>query len=457
MNANRTLPAQPRRRPIAADDGVTLVELLVAISIMIIILAGVAAGATSGLGLARTNSDRIVAANIADEQISDVRAMDFADIPQSTVTDTATRGAVTYTWTREAEMVFLGTVQSCETPSDGANANRLSYLRVIVEVTWPNMAGVEPVRSETIIDPPVADYDPYRGHLVVQITDRNGESVSGVTVHVENADPATPATNTFETTDADGCAVFDSLGVAPGTTVGSYYVWVDEPGYVDRASGLSDTSEQDPQPVVNVVSGQMRKVEFAYDRASYLNVTALPGEAGGTLLANLPVTITNDNYNNGNGPVAFDNAAQLLNTPLHPFTAGFSVWAGRCADADPGTANRTRMATLPHTTTSGMVTVATAKITVTEQGRGDAVRNAVVRVIDACGTSYNAPVRTNNAGKVTIAMPYGEWTLQVVGRNPHPQGQGWPDVTLSPRPDGTTVNLHVRAGGGSGGDDDEDD
>ena len=446
------MPAQPERFSTSADDGVTLVELLVAITVMIIILAGVAAGATSGLGLSRTNSDRIIAANIADEQISDVRAMEFADIPQSTVTGTATRGSVEYTWTREAEMVFLGTVQSCESPTDEFEANRLSYLRVIVEVTWPNMSGVEPVRSETIIDPPVAEYDPYRGHLAVEITDRNGEAVSGVTVHLEDADAATPTTNRFETTDADGCAFFDNLGVAPGTTTGSYYVWVDEPGYVDRATG-----EEEPRQTVNVVSGQMRKVEFSYDRAAYLNVTGMPGEAGGTLLANLPVTIQNDNYNNGNGPKTFDTAAQLAGTPLHPFTAGFSVWAGRCADADPGTANRTRMATLPHTTTSGTVTVATAKITVFDQRRDRPVGNAAIRVTDACGNRYNAPVRTTSAGTTVIAMPYGQWTLQVLGQNPHPQGQDWPEVTLAPSPNGTNITLNVRSSGGGGDDDDDED
>ena len=428
----------------------TLVELLVAITVMIIILAGVAAGATSGLGLARTNSDRIIAANIADEQISDVRAMEFADIPQSTVTGAATRGAVEYTWTREAEMVFLGVMNSCETPSGGADANRLSYLRVIVEVTWPNMSGVEPVRSETIIDPPVADYNPYRGHLAVQITDRSGEALSGVTVHVEDADTATPETNRFETTDDDGCAFFDNLDVAPGTTTGSYYVWVDEAGYVDRASG-----EEDPRQTVNVTSGQLRKIEFAYDGAAHLDVTL--GTPPIKPLVGLPVTIANDNYNNGNGPVTFPSPAALKAKALHPYTAGFAVWAGGCADADPGTAYRTTIAAEPHQTTPGTVAMATAQITVSERRSGPVVRNALIRATDACGKTYDAPVLTDSAGTATIAMPYGEWTLKVSGWNPHPEGRGWPEVTLSPATSGTTpVGLKVRDGGGSGDDDDDD-
>lgn len=454
MNANRAVPSKPERFSTSAEDGVTLVELLVAITIMIIILAGVAAGATSGLGLARTNSDRIIAANIADEQISDVRAMEFGDIPQETVTGTATRGSVEYTWTREAEMVFLGTVQSCESPTDEFEGNRLSYLRVIVEVTWPNMSGVEPVRSETIIDPPVAEYDPYRGHLAVQITDRDGEAVSGVTVRLEDADAATPPTNRFETTDGDGCAVFDNLGVASGTTVGSYYVWVAEPGYVDRASGESDTSEQDPQPVVNVVSGQMRKVEFSYDRAAYLAVT-LAGRFGGTPLADLPVTITNDNYNSGNGPVTFENVAHLAGTPLHPFTSGFGVWAG-CTEADPGPDHRTRLATLPHTTTTDTVYMATAEIIVTVEGSGQRVSNATVTATDACGNSYHAPARTDSDGTTTTAMPYGEWTLQVAGNRP-PRRQDWPEVTLSPTASATTIiNLQIRGQGRPGGGEEDD-
>lgn len=426
----------------------TLVELLVAISIMLIVFAGVAAGASSGLRLARGNTNRIVAANVADRQISDVRAMEFADIPQGTVSGTVSQGAVTYTWTREAEMVFADAEESCETPSGAFNAGRLSFLRVVVEITWPRMEGIAPVRSETLIEPPVADYDPYRGHLAVKVTDRDDAPVSGMTVYLRNADASTPSTNTFDTTDSDGCVFFDSLPVISGQTVGNYHVWLNRSGWVDRASGLTDTSTQSPRPVVNVVSAQLRKVEFAYDRTARLDVN-LAGRFGGTAATGLPVTIANDNYNNGNGPVVFGTVSALAGTALHPFTSGFSVWAGDCPAADLGGADRTRLATDPDVTASGTVLMGTTEVTVRRQpttGPSSPVSGATI-VAEPVGCTSRQPsytvsgATTDTGGQVTIALPYGQWRLRVDGRN-RAWFTSWPTVTLSPT-DGTPPSVVV--------------
>jgi prepilin-type N-terminal cleavage/methylation domain-containing protein len=423
------------RRALHADDGVTLVELLVAITVLLVVMAGIAAGATSGLQLARGNTNRIVAANIADERIGEVRAMEFADIPQTVQSlPPETRGAVTYQVTQSAEMVFLGAEGSCESPSGPFNTNELSYLRVVVEVAWPEMEGIAPVRSETIIDPPVADFDPYRGHLAVKVIDRDGAPVQGMTVRLRNADAATPAKNTFEVTDAEGCAFFGNLDVVSGETVGNYHVWLNEAGYVDRASGLTDTSGQSPQPVVNIVSAQLRKIEFNYDRAAYLDMTPR-GTFGGALPQDpLSIWIANDNYNSGLGPKRFVSPAALSATALHPFQAGFSVYAGNCNDADPGAANRVRFVTDPGVRTPGDVTIGTVEVTVLEwyYNNGWSLRpaaNEIVRATDGCGNSARFPsARTDSSGTTTIALPYGTWTIRVEGRGVYPS---WPQVTLA--------------------------
>jgi prepilin-type N-terminal cleavage/methylation domain-containing protein len=432
VKSDRPVLLRPERRSTAAEDGMTLVELLVAIAVMLIVLAGVAAGATSGLRLAQGNSSRIVAANVADEHIGDVRAMEFADIPQTTVSGTVTRGGIAYTWTREAEMVFVGADEACEAPSGAFNANRLSYLRVVVEVTWPAMGQIEPVRSETLVDPPVAEFDPYRGHLAVRVSDREGAAVPGMQVYLRNADSATPTIYTFDTTDDNGCVFFDNLAVIDGQTVGNYYVWLDRAGWVDRASGLSNTSLQSPRPVVNVVSAQLRKLEFNYDREARLNVS-LAGAFGGVPPLGLPVTIAADNYNNGNGPVPFASTAALAATPLHPFSSGFSLWAGQCTDADPGAVERVRLTTDPGVVSTGVVTMGTAEMTVYRRVAGNDVPivGGLIRATDRCGNTYTAALPTNTSGTATLALPYGRWTLSLIGASPHPPGLGWPQVTLS--------------------------
>jgi hypothetical protein len=224
---------------------------------------------------------------------------------------------------------------------------------------------------------------------------------------------------------------FDNLPVISGQTVGNYFVWLNRSGWVDRASGLTDTSTQTPMPVVNVVSAQLRRVEFNYDRAARLNVT-MAGRLGGTPANNLPITITNDNYNNGNGPVVFNTTALLAARPLHPFSAGFSLWAGRCGDADPGATNRLRLATNPNVTTAGTVTMGTARITVFRRPLLTNVPQSglTITATDNCGNLYTSATTTNTSGVATLALPYGLWTLRVQGASLR-TGSSWPVLMLS--------------------------
>lgn len=418
---------------------------MVAITVMLIVMAGIAAGATGGLTLARGNSNRVVAANIADEQIGEVRAMDFADIPQTVTTTNVTRGAATYVVTQSAEMVYLGADGSCESPSGPFNTNELSYLRVVVEVAWQRMDGIDPVRSETIIDPPVADFDPYRGHLAVKVTDRDGAPVRNMRVQLvdkEMPGDATPEYNNFETTDDQGCAFFGNLQVIPGDTVGNYHVRLNEPGWVDRASGLSDTSGQSPEPVVTVVSAQLRKIEFAYDRAAFLNTT-VAGRFGGALADDpYPIFVANDNYNSGNGPKSFASPTALLAEALHPFPAGFSLWAGECASADPGPTNRARLVSDPGVTTDGTVLVGTADVRVRSYFGLSSAGGSIIEARNnesGCSTPplvfSGAPA--DGGGRTTIALPYGSWTLRVGNRT-----TGTSTVVLSVT-DGAAVPVTV--------------
>src|SRR3954449_10488091 len=96
MNVFRTLSR--RLSPIArTEDGLTLIEILVAMTIFGIVSVGIAAGVTASLVNVRDSRDRETALNLAASQIDLVRSV--ADVFTVNDTPTATNmvvGGVTF-------------------------------------------------------------------------------------------------------------------------------------------------------------------------------------------------------------------------------------------------------------------------------------------------------------------------------------------------------------------------
>ena len=130
--------ARLRRR--AADaDGMSIVELVVAISVMTITLSGVASGLTGALGLTRQNRSRTVAANLAAGEMETVRAASVTSagftslqppaFTETAVTErTATVGSLPYTVRRETEWVSQNsTAGLCDGPANRAGRVVLAH------------------------------------------------------------------------------------------------------------------------------------------------------------------------------------------------------------------------------------------------------------------------------------------------------------------------------------------
>lgn len=155
------------------EGGVSLIELVVALSVFTIVAAGVAAGMGGALTLLRNNRNRSVAANLAAAEMDAMRSADFSTIEAGRMSKTRRVGqeGIEYTIVRDAEWISQdSTGSACDSPS----GSRPAYLRVTVRVSWPDMAGAEPVTSQTILAPPIGVYDPARGHLSVKVIDRAG-------------------------------------------------------------------------------------------------------------------------------------------------------------------------------------------------------------------------------------------------------------------------------------------
>jgi prepilin-type N-terminal cleavage/methylation domain-containing protein len=419
------------------ERGMTLLELVVAIALLTIMMVGIAATVSSGLNLSRTDRNRSVAANLASQEMDTVREANFTSLVPRTITQTVDN--VQFSVRRDLTWVSKSATSG---PCDAAGGTP-QVLRVEVSVTWPDMRGVNPVESDTVMSPPVGSYDPNTGHIAVKVFDRDANPQDDALVTLSGPQNKSLPTN------SQGCAFFTFL------PAGTYTVTLSTPGDVDRQSNPS------PSQTVGVNVGQISAVQFDYDQAATLNLT-MQVAAGGVLPNDLPLTIANSHFlGNGTQPYLGTGSARTIGN-LFPEAEGYTVWPGQCADADPqgqqivgGVAagpywpNALRapaLATTPGATTVGTVTVPSVTLTV-KDGTGTAVPGVSLTATHAadnvCASGETHVLGTTDAsGQLVVGVPYGHWTVSVAGRTA--KSGTWPQLVVDPNASPpTTLEVDV--------------
>lgn len=430
--------------PGRGEDGFTLLELVVALTLFAIMSAGVMATISSGLNLSRNNRSRSVAANLAAQQMDAFRAMDFPTLlgQQGNRTQPVqTVGGVPFTVTTSVNpQPISSTTGPCD--AQGSSVNSLVF-RVDVSVTWVAMLGVAPVGASTIISPPVGVYDETgKGFLGVKVLGPAGTPVAaGIPVTVTPA--ITPATNS---TDAKGCAFFTNA------TPGTYTVALGAVGYVDRQGNSS------PSQTVGVSANAITRVGFDYASAGSLALT-LAGSGGATVPSTVAVSLGDTDFVPTGTKTYSGTGTSRTIANLFPVTAGYTMWAGDCSDADPqgssssgpywsGGVRADPVAVSG--TTPATITLPAVTITVQQGGLPLAGAEVVATHALPAGQSSDAGCPTgesfdlgltNATGNIAAALPYGNWTLTVTGRTPVAT---WPVATLDPTGTTSTPTVTVQ-------------
>ncbi len=403
----------------STERGLTLLELVIALTVLSIMLFGVAATIDSGLGLTRSNRHRSVAANLASQEMDLIRSADFASLTAlDSVHDVS---GIPYTVHRELTWVPRDATNG---PCDGANGDP-ELLRAHVWVSWPDMAGVKAPSADTVLTPPVGAYDPNTGHVAVRVLDRNAVPAFGVSVSIVGPESASLPTN------SDGCAFFAFL------TAGTYTVSLNTTNWVDRQG------YQNPSDTVGVNVGQVSSVQFDYDQRAKIAVNVV-----GTYSTNVPTGYSLTVFNTGLLPAGIRSYTGSTNprtiSNLFPYVDGYSVWAGSCADADPegldingdpyysGAIRNPPLQTTPGVTTGTDLTMTPLRIQVVNGGGPDGLDDIyITHAADhVCSTGEMFWVgATDSTGIIDLELPYGSWTLSVDGEIPQ---TAWPVIALSP-------------------------
>jgi prepilin-type N-terminal cleavage/methylation domain-containing protein len=383
------------------QGGFTLVEMLAALMVFAILIAAVALGLSSVLNLSRNNRNRSVAAYLASQQMDTLRSTKFttlvpAQLGQTTLAPQSV-GGVNYTIKQDLEWVSAGaSVSSCSAPSGPGGA---AYVKATVYVSWPDMHGAAAVTSQSLLSPPVGAFDETKGHIGVQVLDVNGNPVGGETVTLGGLASASLVTT------AEGCAFFAYLDP------GSYTVSLSHAGYVDGNSNPT------PSHPVTVSSATTQQVTFNWDRAATLQLT-LTAANGGTIPAGIPLTLYNTSFGPPNYVKVFAGSGVTTSLSLFPYLSGYQVWAGGCNDAKPATP-APALATTPGGVTAGAVALATLRVTAKHVGGAAAsgVHLNVFHALDTlCASGETFDIGTTPANGILLAaLPYGAWTMQVVG------------------------------------------
>lgn len=389
----------------SSDAGVSLVEVLVAMSLLTIVLAGVASSLTQALRVSVSNQGRVVASNIAQYELERLRAIPFqswVDNPAG-LTSTTTRelDGATYTLIREAQWVEAGAEAGGCTMATG---DAPAYVLVTQTIEFPQLLNTSPVVNQTVIRPPVGSYDPFTGHIAVIVRDRSGNPSSGKLVSASG-----PSSRT-EMTDSQGCAFF------PFLPPGDYVVGLNTAGYIDLV-----TETQDPDIDVTVVAAAVQTVYFSYDREA--RVSLVPqGQFGGSTPADLVFTIRNtaftpDERVTPDQLVGTATAMPHLISNLFPFADGLSVYAGRCTTADPGAfpAGAASVAmTEPGQLISADVALGTLAVNTSSRLPQEYSVDLVQEVHpEKCPEGDRYQLGTTSAGGLVSAVPYGEWTVNI--------------------------------------------
>ncbi len=400
------------------EDGFSIIEVLVAMTVFALIAAGVATGIVSSLYLAHGSRSREVAISLAQDSIDRARtAANLFSVVDSTSKPTV--GGLQYTVQQVARWVpTSGSANAC-----GAGGGPLAYKRVSMTVSWTSGSS-QSISMNSMVAPTSSVTAANLGTIIVSVAKVDGSGNAGVSVSIapnaSNPSGAAAITSSVAQTDANGCTY--ALNVKPGR----YDVALSKSGNIDdgTSSGSLGAQTTTPSTTVTVQTNQTSAANFNYDTA--LTVAPQWADPNATTTAftsptTAPVSLRRKSADYG--PYAAGTTTQVF-----PYADGYKAVPGTpatCSNVDPenwttasGSAVAPRSIAQPAAGTNA-VKAPVQIVTVKLAGKADNALTATTAAPSAnsgdpgCATSATYTFTgLPTGGTATIALPYGTYTFQ---------------------------------------------
>ena len=323
-----------------AQDGFTLIEVLVAALLVLIISAAVATALISSTDFTGHERNQSQANAVAQQDQERMKSMSDSALTSLNQTRTVTLNNTQFTVVSTATFEAANGTSSC---SSGSNAYFKLTSTVTSVATFGNPA--QTVTEETVITRPLA------GTLLVKVGDQTGTALSGAAINISGQNTGYDAS---ATTDVNGCVAF------AGLPTDGYTITATDPGYVDpngnpspsQAASVTQTTVANPPAFVMGPAGSI-KVGFiskgtsvTYSGTSGYELSYY-GSGGGSSMSTNACLIPPATPCTGVGnPPAFTASTVAPNfTPgnMFPFYLGsssqyannYQLWAGACEQEQP--------------------------------------------------------------------------------------------------------------------------
>jgi type II secretory pathway pseudopilin PulG len=272
---NQNVGVPSRRDGFVKEEGVTLIELLIAIFIIGTVVTGM-----FGLFMlnVRTNYEaerRVIAVALANERAEMIRNLPYAavgtqgGIPAGAIqqAETIIRHGLTFTVKTDIRYVddpYDGLITS--QPPDTLN---IDYKQARIEVSWTAPTAAKPLVLLLHIAPPGIEGGEAAGTLLFTALNAGGQGIEQVTVRLQNS-TTTPPVDVTTQTNAQGQVFLPGLPPANG----SYGLTVNKSGYTGEqtysatATFLPDADHSH----LSMLVGQLTQKTFAIDRVSQLTI-----------------------------------------------------------------------------------------------------------------------------------------------------------------------------------------
>ena len=451
---DRILMSMVRKHLRDDEDGLSIIGVVIASLIIMLALIPAAALLESTLAVSADNQHRVVAANLATQQMENIRndiaTQTFTTWLQGTGLTTSTSsaklaplaqtvGLITYT-VNTALSWSPGNFQSGGCSAVTATAGQAPpLLEVAIKVTWPNERLATPVTLVSSINAPSSLFSTTFGSALISVIGAGGASDPQAGVLVDLFAGSVTGTPLTGTTDDTGCVFFPNL--AAGTYTAEVSQTQLDSTVIFNAGYLSQASTPTITQSLTVAPAQTAGYQFIYDKGTSLSVAdptqAAIGSGFGLVAADAYL------YNNTTAKALELNGSgsPAVFGPVFPNSSGYASWLGACSQYVPSSTYQTQIATAPggSTSISGLqystLSATLQDATGSSLPAGTAVDIYVWQYSSASATaSCNAspvviPAVTNSLSQVSVNVPMGYFALAA----------GYPTDTTAPSAPTTSI------------------